>query len=356
MTEKQLRDKYVNTAISYLGASEGSSKHREIVDTYNTIVPLPRGYKLTYSDDWCAGFVSAMAQICGFTGIIFAECSCTRMTALFNAVGGVQSARFSPQRGDIIMYDWNPSAGDGCDHVGIVVSNDGSTLSVIEGNKNNKVEYRTVSLSSANIYCYCCPNYASLASGEEPIEPPDVISGNRFLTMNEMKNNAAYIWWYLSQRGWTANAVAGMLGNMQVESTINPAIWERLDLGNTSGGFGLVQWTPATKLIEWANSNNREYQDMNTQLDRIEWELANGVQYYPTDNYPETFAQFKTSTKDPSYLGMAFLANYERPADPDQPARGTNATFWYNYITLDFTKKKSRKGLSLLLMWAATRR
>ena len=185
------------------------------------------------------------------------------------------------------------------------------------------------------------------------------IAGNRFLSQSEMENNARYIWNYLGSRGWSINAVAGMLGNMQTESSINPGIWQSLKEGNTSGGFGLVQWTPATKLINWANNYEMDYTDMDTQLQRIEYELENGIQYYPTASYPETFAQFKVSNKDPYYLGMAFLANYERPAVSNQPKRGKQAEAWYEYLSAlpapERTKTK-RKALPLLLMYLATRR
>ena len=161
---------------------------------------------------------------------------------------------------------------------------------------------------------------------------PTPISGNRYLTEEEMQTNATYIYYYLSQRGWTMNAVAGMLGNMQSESTINPGIWQNL---NEGGGpaFGLVQWDPFTKYTNWCEENGLEPSEMDSALKRIEWELENGEQYYPTTAYPETFAEFKVSTADPYYLGMAFLANYERPADPDQPQRGTQAQAWYNFLS-----------------------
>lgn len=162
---------------------------------------------------------------------------------------------------------------------------------------------------------------------------PDPISGNRWLTLAEMQINATYIYYYLNQRGWTLNAIAGMLGNMETESSINPGIWESLNEGYTGGGFGLVQWTPATNLITWAEDNGLEYAAMDTQLKRIIYELDNNLQYYPTTAYPETFSEFKTSTKDPAYLALAFLANYERPADPNQPIRGEQAQYWYEYLS-----------------------
>lgn len=42
------------------------------------------------------------------------------------------------------------------------------------------------------------------------------------LTLEQEKINATYIWNALQAQGWTLNAVAGMLGNMQSESSINP--------------------------------------------------------------------------------------------------------------------------------------
>lgn len=158
-----------------------------------------------------------------------------------------------------------------------------------------------------------------------------VYSGNFFLNESQMQANAEYVHGWLSARGWSKNAIAGLLGNFQVESTINPGIWQNLDKGNTGLGYGLVQWTPATKYLDWCEGRGLEASAMDSALLRIEYELANGLQYYPTDSYPETFAEFKVSTKSAYYLGMAFVTNYERPAEITT-ARGTNAAAWYEYI------------------------
>ena len=42
------------------------------------------------------------------------------------------------------------------------------------------------------------------------------------LTLEQEKINAEYIWRVLGSKGWTLNAVAGVLGNMESESSINP--------------------------------------------------------------------------------------------------------------------------------------
>lgn len=200
---------------------------------------------------------------------------------------------------------------------------------------------------------------------EETTEPAitkaDTINSNAYLSVSEMYNNALYIAAFFMRQGWTMEAIAAILGNMQTESTMNPGIWESLEYGNTSKGYGLVGWTPATKIINWADSNGLDYNDIDTQLSRIIWEMENGVQYYPTSEYPETFSAFSTSDKTPEYLAAAFLFNYERPASPNPEKRGSQARYWYNILSeidpdwlLGIGVK--RKGMPLLLMFAAIRR
>lgn len=154
-------------------------------------------------------------------------------------------------------------------------------------------------------------------------------SGNRFLSLAEMTVNAQYILDYLLADGWTKNAICGMLGNMQTESTINPGIWENLNEGNMTGGFGLVQWTPASKYTNWADLNSLVWEAMDSNLLRILYEVENNIQWiHPT----MSFSQFTQSTDTAYNLGMLFLAHYERPAEPNQPARGTQAEYWYDTL------------------------
>lgn len=228
---------------------------------------------------------------------------------------------------------------DGAGHVAVVeqINADGSFI-ISESGWNSFVFRRT----TINANCYYGSAYDFLGFIYSPIEygeendtvdKSDVVSKNAYLTESEMQVNARYFWQEMQKRGWTLNAVAGMLGNMETESTINPAIWESLDSGNMLGGYGLVQWTPASKYTNWCDERGLAWGDMDSAIARIEWELANGEQYYPTDGYALSFSAFKTSTKSPEYLAMAFLLNYERPADQNQPARATQARKWYDFLS-----------------------
>ena len=164
-----------------------------------------------------------------------------------------------------------------------------------------------------------------------------VYSANRFLNRAEMTVNAQYILNYFLGKGWTKEAICGMLGNQETESTINPGIWQSLNEGNLSGGFGLVQWTPATKYTDWADARSLVWEEMDSNLKRIEYELLNSLQWITTSEYPLTFQQFSESILSPTFLANTFLNNYERPAESVQPARGEQAEAWYTALTGEVT-------------------
>lgn len=157
---------------------------------------------------------------------------------------------------------------------------------------------------------------------------------SRALSVPEMQNNAVIITTALRSEGWTDNAIAGLLGNVQVESSLNPLRWQNDDIGVWDAGFGLIQWTPASDFKSWCDARGLNYKSGNDQVFRINWELENGGYYYPTSAYPISMSQFKASTTDASYLASAYLYNRERPGDPgaSETERRGNAETWYQYI------------------------
>lgn len=181
---------------------------------------------------------------------------------------------------------------------------------------------------------------------------------NAYLTTAQMTGNAQYIVDYLLPRGWTKNALAGLLGNMQRESNINPGLWQSLKYGNMSGGYGLVQWTPATNYINWANGNGYPWGDsysnptlyMNGQLERILWELANNQQWIATSAFNFSFSTFTKSTASPEYLAEAFLKNYERAGTEALGERQTAARYWFD--NLMYEDDGSTEAINKAIVWA----
>ena len=175
MTELELRQHYVDTLRGWIGRKESDGSHQLIVDTYNSMLKLPRNYAVTYKDAWCAATVSAAAIEAGVTGIIPRECSCARMIALFKDIGRWQERDdYVPLPGDIIFYDWQDSGkGDNvgaADHVGVVENVAGGTITVIEGNYHDAVGRRTIKVNARFIRGYGLPDYASMSDSPPPPE------------------------------------------------------------------------------------------------------------------------------------------------------------------------------------------
>lgn len=150
----------------------------------------------------------------------------------------------------------------------------------------------------------------------------------------EKEKNAWAVWQFLKSKGYSEQAAAGILGNMDQESGIMPDI----DEGGGGPGYGLVQWTSpiagesgrayVQRLLGQAGISG-DYRNINTQLQLLEWHMHNG-QYIPSAAYPYSVAQFKALT-DIGTATMAFEANFERPA-VTHPERIPLAQYWYNLL------------------------
>lgn len=165
------------------------------------------------------------------------------------------------------------------------------------------------------------------------------------LTIDEMKLNARYIYNSLSALGWTKNAICGLLGNATRESTINPGRWQSDTPLALNMGYGILQWTPATKYINWVGNNP---ESMDNNIRRIKYEFDNNIQYIPTTSYPLSFQEYIKSNRDLDYLTRAWLYNYERAGVEAIDERIYWAIYWYEYLGgVKLNKKK--KGFNFIL-------
>ena len=163
-SDKRFAQKVIEQSRLWIGKNENDGTHKEIIDIYNSHYPLARGYKVKYSDYWCATFVSAVAIKLGYFDIIPTECSCEQMIKLLKKIGcWVEDDSYIPNPGDIIFYDWQDNgSGDNTgrsDHVGYVESIDGKNMVIIEGNFKNSVGRRNIKVNDKFIRGYGTPRY-----------------------------------------------------------------------------------------------------------------------------------------------------------------------------------------------------
>lgn len=159
---------------------------------------------------------------------------------------------------------------------------------------------------------YASTSYLKPKSGD-PVNPTQV---------------AKEVYKFFKAKGWTKNAICGMLGNMERESGLKP---DTNQIGGGSG-YGLVQWTPGSVLKNWANSEGLNYRTTRTQCLRIQYEYDNGLQFYKTKACPLNFKQYVKSTKSPEYLAECFMRNYERAGVEALGDRKTYARKWFNKL------------------------
>lgn len=135
----------------------------------------------------------------------------------------------------------------------------------------------------------------------------------RWLSEEESLHNAQLVANYFGGR-WSPQAISAMCGNMRVESSINPDMYEYGYTWEEDRGYGLVQWTPRSKYWDWALSRGLPPRHGDSQLARIEYEVENNIQWIPIADYNYmTFEEFTQSTASVTYLTEAFTWCYERP-------------------------------------------
>lgn len=159
------REEVVKTALTYMNVKQGSVIHKHIIDRYNSIRPR-HGCTMGYNSPWCACFVSFISHLTNNIDIMPEHTSCGEMIKLYQRIGSWEEKDdFIPMPGDIIFYDWDDDGvGDdttGHDHVGIIESCDGKTITVIEGNSGNehKVARRIIKVNSRYIRGFGLPKY-----------------------------------------------------------------------------------------------------------------------------------------------------------------------------------------------------
>lgn len=167
MTENQAREKVAGVMTGWLGWSESDGRYRKIIDLYNGQNPLPVGYKVKYTDDWCAVTVTAAFLKAGMADIHFPECSCPRMIEKYRKAGRwMERDDYIPKPGDLVMYDWEDNGKGDCtgnpNHVGMVVGMVGGYIHVVEGNYGDCVKYRYLKVDGRFIRGFCLPDFKSL--------------------------------------------------------------------------------------------------------------------------------------------------------------------------------------------------
>ena len=157
------RDRVLRAAASLVGVRGGTAAHQQLINDYNSVKPLPVGYAVMTTDDWCDIFVTTVFQREGLSGLIGRECGVERHIQIFKRLGiWNEDGTTTPKAGDIITFNWdqNSQQNNGfADHIGIVESVSNGIIHTIEGNSNNQVRRNTYRIGHGNIRGFATPRY-----------------------------------------------------------------------------------------------------------------------------------------------------------------------------------------------------
>lgn len=176
------------------------------------------------------------------------------------------------------------------------------------------------------------------------------IDTDSYLTQAQMENNADIIINYLRNQNVNDMTIAALLGNMQRESTLSPGLNER----GGGGGYGLIQWTPKSVLINNCSTLGiSPYTSGDIQLQVVLAEITGRLGgWYSTAPYIHNYTNSGATQDMVGLTGADFLSNSmnwsvekltiaymvcrERPSyDPAINAinlRKQYANNWYSYM------------------------
>lgn len=274
------------------------------------------------------------AEYCNWLGIPYANCTATGGAADIwtqrhsNGVLQYFDEVTTPRNGDLCV--WSSAYGGGYGHIAMYYNGK------IFGQNQGGTPYPTGG-ACFNLISHVMPDLGYLRpKALGPSLAWIIPESTRPLSTEEMQNNAKCVWGYLHSKGWSLQAVCGMLGNMQSESTINPNRWETdtpYPQPVDTRGFGLIQWTPWTIMTEYlGDAKISDYGNLECEYLDFERKTNPGVCWID-QGYGLTYDQYAQSTIDAGELALIYLANRERPADPYQPIRATQAREWFTYLS-----------------------
>lgn len=163
--------------------------------------------------------------------------------------------------------------------------------------------------------------------------------------------NEGIAFFYLASKGLSNEQSAGVVGNMIAESGVNPRRvqstptpeGDRDTPPTGSRGYGLVQWTPGTKILPDAEAMNKPPGDMQFQLDLL-WEQLEGRSAIPEKSAGD---HLKSQTTVDG-AARSFMTRYERPANQSEGKQAERARLaegvFYRYAGQIPTNNFSNSG------------
>jgi hypothetical protein len=148
--------------------------------------------------------------------------------------------------------------------------------------------------------------------------------------------NAEKVWNYMLSAGYSPEQVAGVLGNMEAESGVNPRrvqgtptpSGDRDNPPSGDIGYGIVQWTPGSKLYPYSRYTNKPVNDLGFQLQMLTAQLAGDKNTQAAEKAAGDSLKKQGSIESAT---ISFLQEYERARNTGTDAQQKRIGFAKKY-------------------------
>lgn len=194
-----------------------------------------------------------------------------------------------------------------------------------------------------------------------PTDDEWIAPHNQYISSSEKEVNANLIYQFFKERmEYEDVAIAGLLGNCDHESQMNPNLWqgreEPANWRTTPQGYGLTQWSPGRLYLNWAGGFDYSTSHFSKQLECWEYEshhpsysqnpvnewYAPSDHRHPGDMYYVTWQKWGAGWNEerqaydltPEEAALIFMEDYLRPLESAKypETRKQKARYWYNWI------------------------
>lgn len=327
-----------------------------MIDRKKMIEEAERLWRLIdYDITDCQQFVENCAKVAGWT---FNSRGSNDMWRNYLKVKGLTQT-FKLQVGDLV-FKWRKESdklpeqyrGDGIGdmyHVGIVTAVDKNEYVVCHSASSKADGERDVftsltKLASAWKYAGTLKNTEDLKNEEPPAAENTIVKPMTTATGVTIEKQ---IWDYFKIKGLSDFAVAGIMGNLFAESSLNPinlnnakedklgyndkTYTEAVDKGeykkfnSDNAAYGIAQWAHKSRkkaLLDYAQSIQASVGNLEAQLYYL-WKELNGT-------YKSTLTALKDA-KTVEEASTVFLINFEKPADQSDAVKAKRAAYSQKY-------------------------
>lgn len=262
----------------------------------------------------CSGAVCELLKVDGINASGTSENIYEKATEKFSGFESFAEIAGDLRHGDLLFEDtgnktWDKGRKNGIDHVGMVIQGKDGNLMFFQSDSARGVNIMPLSQAIEEFDRKAVRRYVGRYSGVKEPQMSDVVTVPKGTNPNE---NKALVKSYLESIGYSPAAVAGIMGNIAVEtgSTFDPSLKQK-----GGNGYGLFQYDFMRKYYEQYLKSNNKKDGIQSQIDYMD-DVINGKVNMMSAANRKKLKEALNTLDDPQEIARIFMEIFENPGVP----------------------------------------